>query len=269
MPPQSSVPPSAPPFRHSPLLPTGLESLLLAVYPATLVLGSLFSLLDPSARATYYNASSQAHAQPPSYFAEKRNIFNVLFVKIGWFWVTLAYTIFLFPSPILTPRRLQGLLRYGLVTLYWIAVTQWFFGPPLIDRLFTLTGGLCDREGVASSAACKAVGGKWTRGHDVSGHVFLLALGSTFLWMEALHVVLRGSGARDERLIASGPTIKRAEAERQGVDLQEYDRSNFGVKVVIVIAGLCWWMLLMTAAYFHTWFEKVGSSLDKFAVVIS
>ena len=31
-----------------------------------------------------------------------------------------------------------------------------------------------------------------------------------------------------------------------------------GVSAPVVVAGMSWWMLLMTAAYFHTWFEKVG-----------
>ncbi|KAI9852648.1 MAG: hypothetical protein M1838_006105 [Thelocarpon superellum] len=268
MPPSSSSTLSLVP-RSSPLLPTQIEFLLFTAYPATLFLGSLFSLLDPSTRATQYDSVTQSHHPPPSYFADKRNVFNLLFVKIGWFWISLVYLIFLFPSPVLTPRRFQGLIRYSVVTFYWIVVTQWFFGPPIIDRLFTLTGGLCDREGVASSAACKAIGGRWAGGHDVSGHVFLLALGSAFLWMEVLPFALRALGARDERLIASGAAVKRVETERQAPESAEAAQSSFGVKLVAIIAGLSWWMLLMTAAYFHTWFEKLTGLVIAFTGIFS
>ncbi|KAI9822031.1 MAG: hypothetical protein M1832_003203 [Thelocarpon impressellum] len=261
-------PPLLPAVRRSPLLPTAVEAALLAVYPSTLLLGSLFSLLDPAARATDYDLVTQAHAHPPSYFARKRNLFNVLFVKIGWFWITLAYVIFLFPSAVLTPRRLRGLVRYALLTLYWLAVTRWLFGPPLIDRLFTLSGGLCDRDGIASSATCKAVGGRWAGGHDVSGHVFLLALGSTFLWMEAMPFALRRSGVRDERLVASGAVVRRAEVERQP-GAGEVEPAGLGLKAVAGIAGLSWWMLLMTAAYFHTWLEKLTGLLVAFAGIFA
>jgi hypothetical protein len=32
--------------------------------------------------------------------------------------------------------------------------------------------------------------------------------------------------------------------------------SSIGIRGAVVVLGLSWWMLLMTAAYFHTWFEK-------------
>ena len=31
---------------------------------------------------------------------------------------------------------------------------------------------------------------------------------------------------------------------------------GLGVRVGLGVAALSWWMLLMTAAYFHTWIEK-------------
>ena len=278
-----------------PFLPTQLEAILLSIYPATLVIGSLFSLLNPSARSAPYNPTTQSHpaALAPSYFAKKRNLFNVFFVKIGWFWTTLAFFVFLFAHPstgparslVLTPRRVQATLRWGLLTLWWMVVTQWFFGPPIIDRGFRLTGGQCelladpearaemtDTRKLLTHAACKAVGGQWAGGHDISGHVFLLVLGSGFLWMEILPVILRHAGLREERLVAgktSGVTSAAMEMQTVGdvgdvdnADEQEKQGSGSGgVNAPLIVAGLSWWMLLMTAAYFHTWFEKASTSL--------
>ncbi|EHK99252.1 hypothetical protein M7I_4938 [Glarea lozoyensis 74030] len=62
-------------------MPSTLEKILLAIYPTILITGSLFSLLDPSARNAPYSASTQSHVADtaPSYFAKKSNIFNKLF----------------------------------------------------------------------------------------------------------------------------------------------------------------------------------------------
>lgn len=268
-----------------PLLPTPLETLILAIYPATLIAGSLFALLDPSARAAPYNAVTQSHvaSTAPSYFAKKSNIFNLYFVKQGWAWVTVSYFFFLFTHPstgppatlALTPRRLRGTLRWAIVTVWWIFVTQWFFGPAIIDRGFLLTGGQCqlleqaevgkvdmdNTRQFLTGVACKAVGGKWSGGHDISGHVFLLVLGSMFLLQEIIHVTLRSPTTKDERTIfMSDGAIKSADVETQpsAEVVSDGPRWTLGAKVVVGVVLLSLYMLLMTAAYFHTWFEKVS-----------
>ncbi|KAF2101702.1 hypothetical protein NA57DRAFT_73140 [Rhizodiscina lignyota] len=275
---------------HSPLLPTPLEAVLLAIYPGTLVLGSIFSLLSPQTRAAPYDSLSQSHPadSAPSYFAQKKNIFNVYFVKIGWFWTTIALLLFIFTHPFLgprgriatlTPRRIQSVLRWGLATLWWGAVTQWFFGPPIIDRGFSLTGGACERleesdkvqakeaGRILTHAACRAAGGRWKGGHDISGHVFLLILGSGLLWFEILPVLLkRSKGLMTDRVVQSangtvGSVSELDAAPTEGPGSTKVEKGDekvagFSVKFALGVAGLSWWMLLMTAAYFHTWFEK-------------
>lgn len=219
---------------------TPSELLIALLYPATLVLMSLFTSLSPSAAAT------------TSYFSHKRNIFNVYFVKYGWLWTSAIFAVHtsrLHPS---VPRS-KAFLRWALVTLWWIAVTQWCFGAPLMDRTFLWTGGSCERlvemerEGgvigqersmsenagrVMTSATCRLRGGKWTGGHDLSGHVFMLTHASLFLWAEA------------------GPRLRK-----HGIT-----RGGWQSWVVFAGLGLWWWMLAMTGLYFHTAFEKVCCS---------
>ncbi|KAK6510348.1 hypothetical protein TWF506_009462 [Arthrobotrys conoides] len=219
--------------------------LISLIYPATIVLGSLFSIISPI-------------GQSASYFSRKNNIFNVLFVKIGWFWTTVAFLVHVanLRHPNVTHTRSKALVRWGLATLVWVLVTQWFFGPPLMDRTFTVTGGSCrpsyDTQSLAlaakseqafTSAACKGVGGKWDGGHDLSGHAFMLTHASLFLWAETL-----------PRLVDSmwrGTVGPR--------NLTPLMAEWFGVHwFVWGILGLWWWMLLMTSVYFHTWPEKVS-----------
>jgi hypothetical protein len=208
------------------------EYFLAAIYPATLVLASTFYLLSPD-------------SANESYFSQKGNLINVIFVKYGWFWTTLVFLLHV--SRLRASSKPKALLRWALATAWWIIVTQWFLGPPLMDRAFTLSGGACQTkhqvdqmgrdsldmskaEAWLTSAACKVHGGHWTGGHDLSGHVFLLTHASLFLWSEFL------------------PVFKIEGITGGGIESA----------AVRGLLGMWWWMLLMTGIYFHTWREKVG-----------
>jgi hypothetical protein len=275
-----------------PLLPTRLELALLSIYPITLIAGSLFTTLSPPPLGATYSATHQSFQPPssaPSYFATKRNLFNVWFVKIGWFWTTLALGLFIFTHRFFQTARSRtaALLRYAAVTTVWYLTTQWFFGPPLIDRSFVLTGGACQRikaekageiemepiEFALTNAACKMRGGTWSGGIDISGHVFLLILGSGMLWMEVLPVVFRVAGLREERRVVQRDSkvgyagALHGTEKREGEDISAAvisHKAGLGVKVVIGVCALSWWMLLMTAAYFHTWTEKLSGLVVAF-----
>ncbi|CCU80244.1 unnamed protein product [Blumeria hordei] len=272
---------------RSALWPSHLETLLLAIFPAILLLGSLFGLLDPAARHSTYSVSSQSHLQhsAPSYFAKKDNIFNVFFVKRGWAWVTFSYFLFLFThpstrsssSPVFVTKRVHGFMRYCVVTLWWIFVTQWFFGPAIIDRGFKYTGGHCELVAMNGSdsihigekvifltaATCKAAGGKWKGGHDISGHVFLLVLGTMFLLEEVLSVTLarhREDPTTKKDCDANGGEINYKKEDIRGSP----EIWTLGSKVAIGVAVMNLYMLMMTAAYFHTWLEKLTGLIMAF-----
>ncbi|KAJ4169830.1 hypothetical protein NW754_005977 [Fusarium falciforme] len=262
--------------RTSPFLPTPFERVGLALFPVVLVFGTIFSLLSPETRAAPYDHVAQAHVQDikvaPSYFALKSNIFNVVFVKRGWAWITVAFALFIFthPSTADAGRRLRAVLRWAAVTTIWILVTQWCFGLALIDRGFRWSGGRCElarREiemgdsglgEMVTSVACKAAGGKWKGGHDISGHVFLLSLGTAFLMQEVGWAVGRWLGQDEERcVVMSDGALKSANVEAQ-TSQERVEEPSLGVggKFAVGVMGLSVWMLLMTAIYFHTWFEK-------------
>lgn len=160
------------------------EAVVFAIYPITVCLGSLVSVIS----------------QPDTYFSSKRNFFNVIFVKNGWFWTTIVFLIHCVRLRISRPQGL--LMRYAITTLWWYLFTQWFFGAPLMDRIFLGTGGTCqvgDRPSHSgwTSVGCRHAAGEWTGGHDISGHSFLLTHASLFLWYEILPVLTeRGPLAR-------------------------------------------------------------------------
>jgi hypothetical protein len=267
--------------RSSPFLPTPLECVLLAVYPLILIFGALFSVVSPDTRGAPFDTARQSHVQAlaPSYFARKDNLFNVLFVKRGWLWITIAFVGFVATHPTFqnTRRIAKATSRWALVTGWWFLVTQWCFGPPLIDRGFRFTGGRCelvyeavaegtaDRKELFTAAACRTAGGSWSGGHDISGHVFLLVLGSCFLVQEVVWVVLRAgvrvAGKGDDRaIVMSDGAVKGAGVESEGAAAHHERHLSIGGKFALGVVGLCIWMLLMTAIYFHTWIEKVSCS---------
>ncbi|KAI0180066.1 inositol phospholipid synthesis and fat-storage-inducing TM-domain-containing protein [Hypoxylon sp. FL1284] len=302
--------------RTSPYLPTPTETLALAAYPALLAFGTVFSAVSPETRDAPYDAGAQSHAAgaAPSYFARKDNVVNVVFVKRGWAWVSAALVAF-----VLTHRAFRAYTRRGngngngnggeggwqgakvaraairgaIVTGWWALVTQWCFGPPLIDRGFRFTGGRCEvaveavAEGVADSAevltaaACRAAGGRWRGGHDISGHVFLLVLGSFFLLQEVGWVLRRagvglgtpGGGVQGEErcVVMADGAVKGAGVEAEELvgeeDEEERRQLGFGGRFALSVVALCYWMLLMTAIYFHTWFEKLTGLLVAFMAI--
>lgn len=164
------------------------------------------------------------------------------------------------------PRRVaQAVGRYALATLAWYLTTQWCFGPAVIDRGFVITGGGCGGstggggdgggdglKGLLSSAACKAAGGRWSGGHDVSGHVFMLVLVTAVLGFEGVGARVGGEDG--------GEKVK----EKEDDDVVRKWAGRF----VGVVFGLSWWMLLMTAIWFHTWLEKVSFPLLSFVYVV-
>ena len=118
-------------------------------------------------------------------------------------------------------------------------------------------------QAMVTAASCKIAGGVWKGGHDISGHVFILIVGSAFLLLEAWPVL--GNG-----LVWGG--VKEVVAQKQEDDendntvaeTKRSDSAQEGVSTpvwfLLGVAGLSGWMLLMTATYFHTWVEKVSQS---------
>jgi hypothetical protein len=285
----SGLPTKSPQFSLSPYL--------LLIYPSILTLGSLYSAISPTASSATHTGgrtagvaselNSQTTLPPANYFASKRNLLNVYFVKIDWFWTTLAfalltYTTYAAPKKERETSRarrwLQAVLRYAIATATWVVTTQWLFGPPLIDRSFTFTGGRCeallarvedssrpDFSAIATQIACKAVGGHWKGGHDISGHVFMLVLSSAFLILEVYISDALFPPPQVSPMAAAAVVHDTTDEEKRelggwelGIEAKIRLWSRYFVWTIV---GLDFWMFLMTAIWFHTWSEKLSGLL--------
>jgi len=203
-----------------------------------------------------------------SYFARKTNIFNRVFVKQAWGWTSLAFFLIYATSP-LHKRSLARVGTWVATTWLWAAFTLWFFGPSLFDRLLHYSGADCvvaipptlendapyllsvpleycqtrstvgiDTHPTLFPSTLVLPPETWKgrpklyRGHDVSGHYFLLTLCIFFL------------------------------VDQMAISHQPRPASMSEIHIIALNAGFAllviwWWMSLMTAVYFHTPIEKV------------
>lgn len=190
---------------------SSVSNTLAAVAALTLV-GTSYSLYY----STYLDTSNPAitaqhHLADTHYFATKKNPLNVFFIKKLWIWTTGAFAFLFLTSPTST-RTKQRLYQYLAATSMWALFTTWFFGPALLERLIILTGGECvvtlpsgyilpvpaeycfapssispATHPSLFAASLLVPQTNWAtrprlrRGHDVSGHIFLLTMSALFL----------------------------------------------------------------------------------------
>jgi len=241
----------------------------LGIISLVLSAGTLYSVLN----STYLDTSDPLLAHLPHplqsthYFANKANPLNTVFIKRAWGWTSGAFALLYATSPART-KSWNRLLQYVVVTLAWLAFTGWFFGPPLIERVVVASGGQCVVTVPASgrvidvpieycytkaslspathptlftSLATDFTTAPWSarprlrRGHDVSGHVFLLTTSVLFL--------------ADQITPSLAPATPWTAAH------------NLAVTANVVLIAIWVFATYTTGIYFHTPFEKLTGFL--------
>ena len=252
----------------SPSIMSTITPVRVALGTISLVLsvGTLYSVLN----STYLDTSNPllAHLPHPlqstDYYANKSNPLNTVFIKKAWGWTSGAFVLLYAVSPARI-RSSNRLLQYVVVTLAWLAFTGWFFGPPLIERVVLASGGqcvvsvpgsgevidvpieYCHTKSTLSPATHPTLFTSLTtdfttttpwsarprlrRGHDVSGHIFLLTMSILFLTDQITHSLRHG---------ALWTTAH-----------------NLAVTANAILIGIWVFATYTTAVYFHTPFEKL------------
>jgi len=204
-----------------PLLTTTMANVryqALIATTAILLFGTLYSVLystyldtsDPLLTHLGHPLSSS------HYFASKSNPLNVLFIKRAWGWTSAAFLFTYLTSPP-AARTKRRIVKYLICTTIWLLFTGWFFGPALLERVIVFSGGECvatlpsgehftipnelcyakttltpkthpDLFAIVSTFdAIPEVQETWRikprlrKGHDISGHIFLLTMSILFL----------------------------------------------------------------------------------------
>ncbi|KAH9895227.1 inositol phospholipid synthesis and fat-storage-inducing TM-domain-containing protein [Cubamyces lactineus] len=188
------------------------RTVALAVLTSIVFFGTIYSV----SHDTYLDTSNAFitalphHLHSTHCFASKKNPLNVYFTKKLWAWISVTFLAHYVTSPPAIRSKVR-LVQYGIATAIWLAFTSWFFGPPVFDRLTASTGGECvlhlpsgavvsvptqycyTKSTVSISdtalfpASLVLPDGDWSgvprlrKGHDVSGHIFLLIMSTLFL----------------------------------------------------------------------------------------
>ncbi|XP_026872271.2 fat storage-inducing transmembrane protein 2 [Electrophorus electricus] len=129
---------------------------------------------------------------PKTYFSNRRNIFNLYFVKISWSWNLVLLLPFIFLSNSYNRNLtfvLKRLLSLVVATAIWYLCTESFF------YIEDITGECYESESVRvvlgkfnTKAECRKAGFLWN-GFDISGHSFILAY-STLIIVEEMDSML-------------------------------------------------------------------------------
>ncbi|KAJ3724669.1 inositol phospholipid synthesis and fat-storage-inducing TM-domain-containing protein [Lentinula raphanica] len=224
-------------------------------------LGTAYSIIY----GTYLDTSDPllAHLAHPlaltNYWARKSNVLNVYFIKKAWGWTSAAFLL-LWATTTPSQRTLSRVMQWLTATACWLTFTTWFFGPAVIDRVNLASGGDCfvhlpsgdlitvptdycftkstvtpiSHPDIFTSSLVLPEG--WSgiprlrRGHDVSGHVFLLTMSVLFL------------------------------ADQLSRSLR-FGQSSFWNKLAmaanVVLISIWLFASVTTSVYFHSPFEKV------------
>lgn len=237
----------------------------LIVLPFFIIIGHLMNLFSPEESIN-------------NYFTSRGNVINKLFVKYGWFWTILTYSYLLYRKHVEGVKNkatiLKSITRVMIITCGWYIFTQWFFGLPIMDRIFILTGGKCDKISVdkvphnlkhllrksenhdhydsylVSSATCRIVNGSWGGGHDPSGHIFILTASINLLLLETL-----------ELWTTEGDLVENLSDFTfwQIIPIQP-------IFIIVSVVSLEMMMFLMTVIKYHTLGEQLGGYA--FAVLV-
>lgn len=237
-----------------------------------------------------------ARAVGGGYFANKRNIFNRVFVKQGWAWTSLVTFIYLAtvyldgnhkskPGPPASSGQAEkvdknevweGFRKWGLATVYWSYLTQstWFIffsGPSVSHHILTATGAQCMRaaanvaDGKGGNAEFVVVEGKV---QDCKGSEGMYwdgghdVSGHTFL---LIHASLLLVTLTTPSLIRLPSSMKYHYNSIFAPSTSSSSTRPTGIMsgsqtaatlLAVALVGLWWWMLLMTSIHFHTPGEK-------------
>lgn len=189
------------------------------------------------------------------YFAQKNNIFNVYFVKLGWFWTLLICTPFILMTSIVYTGFNKMFIRNNLARLL-VATVMWYFFTTVFDKIDQKTGQ-CAKASIRTKHECKLSKHEWLNGFDISGHTFILMY-ALFIMIEEVKIYTKWEQIRKKlnELAKNDDFTPSTEKAYYWYNLlTPYIKLNF---IMMALLVLLWEiMLLSTFLFFHTIMHKL------------
>lgn len=220
----------------------------IGVYLCGVLIGSVFS---------------DVFALPKSYFSDKKNFMNRIFVNFGFGWTFVLLFAYIFLTSFVYccgdwKKVLQKhVSRLVFTALWWYSMTKFF---NYIDSMI----GVCSASVYSRKYDCVKAGKAWL-GLDISGHVFLLIhnlltiseeVKSFKAWTQ-LGLLLKEEDLTSKKNL---PERDISQARVSYMALTPY------IKVLIVLLALwtvfCEFMLIISVVYrFHTMTQKIAAAI--------
>ena len=205
---------------------------------------------------------SDLFAFPKSYFSNKKNILNRIFVSFGFGWTFVLLSVFIvLTSLVYTSGNWKTVLqkhlsRLFIAALWWYTLTKTF---SYVDSVV----GVCSLSHITRKYDCVKAGKAWL-GFDISGHVFLLIHNlltiseevKCFKFWTTLDTLLKEDDLALRRNVTQ-PEIEQSK--------ELYGKLTPYIKVSIVCLTIwtvfCEFMLITSVVYrFHTLTQKVAAA---------
>lgn len=188
---------------------------------------------------------------PQSYLSNKRNVFNVYFVKLGWVWTLgLMIPFMCLTSLVYTSCKPFAMLKH--LSRLAVGTFGWYFWVNFFVFIEEQTGFCEGEETLTSKRICHLQGFHWD-GFDISGHTFLLTY-SALIITEELQVKQYKTWFNSTKSETDAPQYLK--------HLSPLIDAFFTGSALLL---LLWeFMLLCTTLYFHTVLQKVLGALIAF-----
>ena len=211
-----------------------------------------WALMPPLSKAAIYwlaiLAGSFIHdflPLPQSYLSNKRNVFNVYFVKLGWGWTLLLLIPFIsLTASVHTSFNPTAMLKH--LSRMAVGTFAWYFWVNLFVYIEEITGICEGEETLSSKVTCRLQGFHWDC-FDISGHAFLLTYSALVIseeiqvkrWWSTEQRNTRGTTWSDRTHAFFSPLVEL-------------------LFICISLLLVLWeFMLIFTTVYFHTVHQKV------------
>lgn len=206
---------------------------------------------------------------PKTYFSRSHNVFNLYFVKIGWFWTMVLTTPFVFLTSFTYccgKRKLvlMHLSRLVVATGIWYVFTSAF---AFVEENF----GKCSiQEGLKSGKKnCLSKGYLWYS-LDISGHAFLLIWSALVIteeakviigWNQVGNMIQNEEHMRYTNEVDINSNLRLLNDQEFLVLKASYKNFSAYVKglfVALTILTFLWdFMVITTILYYHIMVEKL------------
>ena len=188
-----------------------------------------------------------------SYFSNKKNIFNVLFVKKGWGWTCGILLLFILVRLAHQEVDIKTIWKHVLRLIH--STLAWFVLTTLFEQIESWSGH-CEGNIVKQTKTdCLREQFKWN-GFDISGHCFLLTFCILLINEELSAYKVGRSQATTEASFELWAFNQRTSVKTiQSAVL-------LALSISLTMLMILWeFMLFFTCIYFHTVLQKAAGTL--------